>query len=467
MRRMSRSFARALIVLIALAHATFFIIYQSRDWPTEWTDQAGYTRLGEALAKTGRFTRFPFYPRYIPEALRTPGYPLFVAAVNRTIGVGQLPVAIAQAGVFAAICLVVYALARLVATDRVAMAAGIATALYPPLPYFVALTLTEVFTTFLITLGVYLWLRALRDGRGWIVGAGAVLAYAALTRPSFQYLAVALVLFAGLAAPRSATAMRRGLIMIGVVAIGVTPWILYNVINFHAVALSPPAAGVGRTLWEGSWQVALPGGPQATLTHLAETRWDRFALDREVVAFAREANIDPETALRYVHQWQDVRRMWDAPTDPWERVVARIAADHEYGRLARENIRRDPVGHVWRRLTRGVALLWTTEIPVRYTDINRLSRLTIRGMWLVQAILLLVAAAGLVVLWRNGSRTEAAAFAALLVYVTAVHAVLYSEARYAMPAKPVVMLLATVAVARVFGERSRRRRQATALSVTD
>jgi len=40
------------------------------------------------------------------------------------------------------------------------------------------------------------------------------------------------------------------------------------------------------------------------------------------------------------------------------------------------------------------------------------------------------------------------------VYITAVHAVLYSEARYAMPAKPVVLMLATVAVARLFGERA-------------
>ena len=40
---------------------------------------------------------------------------------------------------------------------------------------------------------------------------------------------------------------------------------------------------------------------------------------------------------------------------------------------------------------------------------------------------------------------EAAAFGALLMYVTAVHAVLFSEARYAMPAKPMVVLLATVA----------------------
>jgi hypothetical protein len=63
---MSRLSACALIVSVALAHATFFIVYQSPDWPTEWTDQNGYTRLGLALADTGRFTRYPYYPQFVP-----------------------------------------------------------------------------------------------------------------------------------------------------------------------------------------------------------------------------------------------------------------------------------------------------------------------------------------------------------------------------------------------------------------
>src|SRR5438093_5743167 len=109
---MSRAFARTVIVLVALAHATFFIIYQSPDWRTEWTDQDGYTRLGLALADTGRFTRYPYHPHFVPEVIRTPGYPLFVAAVYRGMGQGRLPVAIAHAAVFAAICLLVSALAR-------------------------------------------------------------------------------------------------------------------------------------------------------------------------------------------------------------------------------------------------------------------------------------------------------------------------------------------------------------------
>src|SRR4051794_35370227 len=114
---MSRTSARAVIVLLALAHATFFIRYQRPDWVTQWSDQNGYTTLGRVLAETGRFTRYPYYPRFVPEVIRTPGYPVFVAAVNRVLGQGHLPVAIAQAAVFAAICLLVHALARLVAGD--------------------------------------------------------------------------------------------------------------------------------------------------------------------------------------------------------------------------------------------------------------------------------------------------------------------------------------------------------------
>jgi hypothetical protein len=158
--------------------------------------------------------------------------------------------------------------------------------------------------------------------------------------------------------------------------------------------------------------------------------------------------------LRYVHQWQDVRRMWDAPTDPWERAVARVAADHEYGRLARENIRRDPL-HA--RLappdSRHRAALGSPRFQVRYSDINRLSTSTIRMMWLAQALLLALAAVGLSVLWHRGPRAEAAAFAALLVYITAVHAVPVQRSAVCDAGETGRVDAGNLAVARFFGER--------------
>ncbi|PYR26516.1 MAG: hypothetical protein DMF98_08775 [Acidobacteria bacterium] len=488
---MSRPAARAILTLVALAHATFYIIYQRPDWATEWTDQNGYALLGRVLADTGRFTRYPNLPRFVPEVIRTPGYPLFVAAIDRVIGQGHLAVATAQALVFAAICLLVYALALRVVNDRIAFAAALFTALYPPLPYFAALTLTEVFTTFLVTLGVYLWLRSLAargetpaafgarsaaaalgtpfgqrciaalgatldfhhgllsGGNGWAAGAGAILAWAALTRPSFQYLPLALIAAAWFVAPRGTVARRRGIVLLAVFAAALTPWLLYNVVFLQMLTFTP-AGGTGRTLWEGTWQVALPGRVQATLTSMATTTPDRAALDEKVRAYAGEVEMDGAPMLRYVHQWQDIRKIWTEPQEPWERARARVAADREYGRVALENIRRDPVRHAWRRATRGVLLLWVTEIPIRYSDINALSTTTIRLIWAPQALLIVAALAGLYVVWRQGARVEAAAFAALIVYVTAVHAVLYSEARYALPAKPVVVLLATIAVSTFF-----------------
>src|SRR5215831_21088150 len=84
------------ITLVAIVHGLFFIWYQRPDWHTQWSDQDGYRRLAEVLATTGRFTRFPDAPQFVPEVLRTPLYPVFVATIYRTFGVRQLPVALAQ-----------------------------------------------------------------------------------------------------------------------------------------------------------------------------------------------------------------------------------------------------------------------------------------------------------------------------------------------------------------------------------
>ena len=56
-----------LIVLIALAHAALFIVYQRPDWEVAWSDQGGYQQLGAAMARSGEFTRFPESPVFIPE----------------------------------------------------------------------------------------------------------------------------------------------------------------------------------------------------------------------------------------------------------------------------------------------------------------------------------------------------------------------------------------------------------------
>jgi 4-amino-4-deoxy-L-arabinose transferase-like glycosyltransferase len=464
---MRRSRHVAVIVAVAAIHAALFIRYQQPDWNTYWTDQNGYMRLGHVLADTGRFTRYPDYQRFVPEGNRTPGYPIFLAAVEMFFGQSHLAIAIAHAALFAIICGLVYTIGLTVSTHGVAFAAGLATALYPPLPYYGALALTEVFTAFLVTLGMAVWLRAQRTGGTLSLAAsGVIFAWTALTRPIFQYLPLFLLAGAVLSAGRDERGrrLRSGGVMIAACLVTLMPWIAYNVANFHTLTFTP-SGGVGRVLFEGTWQAALPGRIEAALTDIADKTADPAALDERVRQFAAGQRMPAEPMIQYVHQWQDIRRIWTEPQDPWDRTFARIAADREYLRVGLENLRAHPVRHLWRRATRGPVLLWAAEIPVRYSDINALPPLLVRAIWGLQVVLMGLAIWGLIVLWRRDLRTEASAFAALLLYITCVHTPLYTEARYSLPAKPIVLLLAVIGVHGLW--RGASKRQSARTPVTD
>ena len=307
-----------IVCAVAVAHGLFFIWYQSPDWNTAWPDQDGYRRLGQVLATTGKFTRFPDAPPFVPEVIRTPAYPVFVAAIYKVAGVGQMPVALIQTGAVLGICLLVFAIARrIVASERVALGAALVTALFPPIPYFGALVMTEVWTTLLFTVALWLTIRALDDGRATDFALlGVTLGLTALSRPAFVLFPFALAAVGLIVAPRIGrhAPARHWATMLAVFAITMLPWFAYNYVTLGAFTLSP-AGGVGRGIWEGSWQATWSGRLQNELTHLADDIDDRRELDQRIRAVAAREQLSPEPMLDYVHQWEDIRRIWTEPAD--------------------------------------------------------------------------------------------------------------------------------------------------------
>ena len=438
-----------LVCLVATLHGLFFIWYQHPDWATQWTDQDGYRRLGQVLASTGKFTRFPEAPTFVPEVLRTPLYPMFVAVLYRLFGTHQLPVALSQTLLFALVCIAVYATARRVTSERIAIGAAAATALFPAIPYFGALVMTEVLTTLLFTLSMWLAISALAErGLARFAWLGVVLALTTLSRPvfvlfPFALTAVGLVLFPLLRVRRRPRVAQWG-VTIAAFALTMAPWFAYNYLTLGRFTLSP-AGGVGRGLWEGSWQATWSGRTQNELTHLADDVDDRAELDRRVTEIARREGVAAGPMLEYVHQWEDIRLIWTEPTDPLERAIARVKADDEYRRVGIANIRRDAPAHLIKRLARGLFILWAGEIPFRYSEINALSPMTIRACWAVQAGIFLLALIGGYRLCRGGRLGEGLILLAPILYISAVHFPLLTEARQSLPAQPVVLLLATIA----------------------
>jgi 4-amino-4-deoxy-L-arabinose transferase-like glycosyltransferase len=440
-----------IIGLVALAHGALYIVYQRGEWqsPSAWTDQRGYQRLGASLATTGQFTRYADTVGFGPEVIRTPGYPAFIAVIYRLFGVGNdLAVAIAQAFVFVAICWMVLLIARRAADDRTAIVAGAMTALFPPLPYFGSLILTELWTAFMATAAILVCLRAAQRGRlRDYVLAGALFTATTMVRPAF----VLMPFFFAIAVPllvrqqRTAAALKGWAALVLTAALTLTPWFAYNYLNLGQITLSP-AGGIGRGLWEGSWQGQWRGRLQAELTKLAEDIQDREELNRRVALKASENGLPAAPMLQYVNQWRDIRATWDTPTDPMVRARARVEADSEYLRHAIVTMRTDPIGHLRRRLTIGAFVLWAADVPVRYGDINRLPTLVIRAMWMAQVLLLALAALGAVTLARRGRWLEAVVLSLPIVYVTGVHLPLLCEARQSLPVKPVVLALAAIGI---------------------
>jgi hypothetical protein len=310
--------------------------------------------------------------------------------------------------------------------------------------------MTEVWTTFLFTLSIWLAIRALQSkSLASFAALGIALALTGLSRPvfflfPFALAAVGIVIFPA-AGVKNRPSLSAWATLCAAATITLLPWFAYNYVTLGRFTISP-AGGVGRGLWEGQWQATWSGRLQKELTKVAEATDDRVLLDERVRAIAEREHTSATPMLEYVHQWQDIRRIWTAPVDPSERVAARIAADDEYRRVALENLRHDSWSHLVRRLARGVFILWAGDIPFRFSDIDQLPSGLRYAVWAVQAVIVFIALAGVVVLFRGGRKAEALVFASCIVYITAVHFVLLTESRQSLPAKPVVLLLAAVAV---------------------
>ncbi len=455
------------IVLVAIVHGVFFIWYQRPDWytPDAWTDQVGYRQLGQALATTGKFTKFPDAAELVPEVIRTPVYPMFLAVIYKVAGTRQLPVALTQTALFAAMVLFVYAIARRIddGRDGVALGAAALTALFSPIPYFGALVLTELWTTFVFTASMWMAIRAVQSRRLVEFGAlGILLGITALSRPIFALFPVGIVLVGLVFFPLTGVtrvrrpAMTSWAVLLATFAIAMLPWFTYNYVTLGQLTLSP-AGGMGRGMWEGSWQATWSGRLQNELTlvaEAAEAAGDRGQLDARVEAIAAREHLSSAPMLEYVHQWWDIRRIWTAPAEPQARAAARVEADKEYMRVGRSNISQQSTAHIAKRLARGVFILWAGEIPIRYSDINALPTIVTRVIWGIQALLFLAAAGGVYALIRAGHAVEGCTLGAAIVYVTAVHFFILTEARQSLPAQPTLLVLAAFGIAHLLALKS-------------
>jgi 4-amino-4-deoxy-L-arabinose transferase-like glycosyltransferase len=397
-RFMKRLRGEAAIVLLAGAGFLFTLAYGAYlapDWDPGRDDQRQYIGLARGIVERGEYTRATGAESFVPEPLRFPGYPLFIAPLC-VVGCSQWTITFAQAVLVAALVVVVVKYTTTILGSGGGVITGGLVALNPSFAFFGAHALSDVFATLLLVGSVAATAMLIpRKGRAGGMLAGTLFAAATLTRPVLLFALplsmVAVVLRHG--ARRTAAPIALAVIAF---VITVAPYVAYVQSSFGR----PIVGSSGALLYVAYFQ------------GLDESALDPTEREQEAAGRASIARFDTVAGRA-------------------EQARAWITLDDELRTRALVLIAHNPWGFAARGLSRSV-VLWTGDVPLRTEDITA----TFATLWRVATLAMFgLGLIGTVRLVRRDDLTSALPLLVILA-TWASSFPLSAEGRYSLPAQP-------------------------------
>lgn len=386
-------------------------------------DQAEYLKLGQQLLHGG----------WIGASHYMPGLPAVLALCQAVFGNALFGIAVVQGLLFAGLVLGAWWLASS-ATESTAAggwAAGL-TALNPTLGWYASQALTEFLTgalVFLATVLLYRWTRRQR----WLEAALCGLAIAATGYLRAEYLAFAVVFAAAVAIVgalrgRARHAARSAVVLLGATVLAMAPW----VIRYTVVTGSPALyneSPVSNLVLMGTWFRIFDPATFAQLERIEKSS----VPNQTAIEEAASVGPRPDLSVRYM---EDVRGPYDRPLG----LTLQMAVG---------NIRLDTRQWLVNHFLEAPVLIWIGHTPVRQSDASRVPTAARLALWLLQAVLLALALKEAVQAVRSRCAPALGlAFLGVGLSLTAVHILIAVDDRFTVPALPLIMLLAGVALAR-------------------
>lgn len=202
----------------------------------------------------------------VPDKMRSPGYPLFLAALGKPepIEAYGLRVTYVQAGLGVLSVWLVYLIAVTFAGPAAALSVAFLTAINPQLATISTYLLTESLFTFLLLASVLMLARAVHGGRLWMwAGAGLLWGLCSLVRPTAQYF-LPLLLVAVFLLPRLRAFRKPALVAFSAFLLTLSPWLLRNLSD----SVSNPGTSMAvNTLAHGSYPGFMYDGRPGTFAY--------------------------------------------------------------------------------------------------------------------------------------------------------------------------------------------------------
>ena len=403
-------FRRNAAILVLAAAGFLFTLaygaYLAPEWDPNRDDQRQYIALARGIVERGEYTRATGAEAFVPEPLRFPGYPLFLAPLC-VVGCSPWAITFTQALLVAALVIVVAKYATsLIGTTGGIIAAGFV-AFNPSFPFFGAHALSDLFAAVLMVGSVAATAILIpRNGRAGGLLAGLLFAAATLTRPVLLFALPLSMLVVALRYGLRRTAAPIALAVIAFVIV-VAPYVAYVESSFDR----PIVGSSGALLYVAYFQ------------GLDESALDPMEREQEVAGRASIARFDTVAGRA-------------------EQARAWIALDDELRARALVLIAHNPWGFTARGVFRSV-VLWSGDVPLRAEDITP----TFATLWRVTSLALFgLGLIGTVRLVRRDDLTSALPLLVILA-TWALSFPLSAEGRYSLPAQPFLAIgLATVLI---------------------
>lgn len=397
---------------VALVVQAITLWHALRPWKT--ADTPSYLALAEGLG------RHEYATLGLPEAVRPPGYPLFLAVSLKLLRL-DLPAVVGLQ--------LVMALLAVAAITRLARTAGQPTVLFllwvaaaPFALAYSAALMAEALALFLIA--VALWLLGCPRHRWLALVAGLALGGAALVRADLVLLPLCLAAIVGLARSEggAAAAARATQLLVGS-ALVLLPYAAFNWTHFGVAVPVPPGGALGYSLYVATWERHLSTSDLESWYSEPTRALVVSGMQAEVAKLNESLGIPPTTPPFSPESYPPKQR---------------IEAGKRYAGLALERIAAQPLVQgatvFWRSWRVWNTMRWPAWVPgsVRWGLASAASLVWLAGFW------------GCVLIFFRSDLACLRPVALVVVYLTCLHSLLHTEARYTAAARLPLALCATV-----------------------
>ena len=369
---------RLCLFCLAVALRWAFALSLPVDASLTNVDARGYHQLALNLMQGHGFSLRAEWP-YVPDSVRVPAYPLFIAGLYTLLGPQPRWAILAQGLLDGVTTLLLFTVVRYLADERAGLVAALTYGLCPVQIRFCSELLTEVLLAFLLTALLCLFIptvelhRALQDelSKRQLLGAGLLSGLVVLCKPNVQLLP--LILIGALALrwrrKRRACGQAVALLLAGT-AVVVSPWVLRN------------RLASGRWMLSSAYQVNLArvSGVATLVSARGEDvapwtpRWEEIYLDIAQRA-AEQYNWDGRGPYELSAR-EELERQWEVAT-----VAREIILRHP------DHFLRSHLSGVLRSLLPQEHRLWYElltgrdweALPVARGAVSQAGRLVVRG----------------------------------------------------------------------------------------